>query len=1295
MTQATAHALTPSLNALLAEWLPAQRWFPAKGRGAVEAAPAGEIVLSDAAAGVGLEIHFVRVRAGRLESVLNVPVSLRTQALASGAHALIGQARHPSLGLVWVYDAVHDPAFVTALLDVMEHGSQIEGPGTTATGHLSGAGNLPSGAIEAAVLRGEQSNTSIIVRSETGNAMVKVFRQLAEGLNPEVELGAALAKAGATDVATALGWIDAEWSLRGGERASGQLAVVHEFLEGGTDAWSFALEAAVEGRSIAQDARALGAATARVHEALADTLGIAVLDDQTGPPFADRLASRLRSAWDEVRDSVGVDDAALENLLDSLGGAVDGLPVQRIHGDLHLGQVLRFPEGERPFAILDFEGEPLRPVAERSHPDVVLRDVVGMLRSFDYAAGAAMRTDPAARVSEGWADEAGRAYWEGYASVAGGEDPFGTPLFAALWLDKALYEVAYEERNRPAWAEIPIRAARSALTAWLPESAAGAAGESIAGGAAQAGPGTAHGVAFSLPGEETDVSPHGEHGTNAAGAAEQEAVGRRDAADDGAVRGAALAAASVADGGASLPSHVAPGAGEKAPIPVDSDVIAKLAAGAYHAPHAVLGAHLDGEGTVTFRTVKHLAQGVTALTPAGRVPLRHEAHGVWVGTVPEPDPGHVPDYRLEVEYGEGHFVTLDDPYRYMPSIGELDLHLIGEGRHEELWKALGARVERHHSVLGNVEGTAFTVWAPNAQAVQVKGDFNGWDGREHSMRSLGSSGIWEIFIPGVVAGMCYKFGILTKHGHWVERADPMAFGTEVPPQTASRVVESRYAFKDDAWMAERAATDPLDAPMSVYEVHLGSWRPGLGYRELAEQLVEYVTWMGFTHVEFMPVAEHPFGGSWGYQVTSYYAPSSRFGHPDDFRYLVDQLHQAGIGVIVDWVPAHFPKDEWALAKFDGEALYEHADPMQGEHPDWGTLIFNFGRTEVRNFLVANALYWLEEFHVDALRVDAVASMLYLDYSRAEGQWRPNQFGGRENLEAISFLQEANATAYKRNPGIAMIAEESTAFPGVTKPTSVNGLGFGLKWNMGWMHDSLQYVEEDPVNRRWHHNKMTFSIVYAFSENFLLPISHDEVVHGKGSMLRKMPGDRWQQLANLRAFYAFQWAHPGKQLIFMGCEFGQESEWNQEYGLDWWLADLEPHRGLQSLIRELNTVYRATPALYEKDFDPAGYEWIRGDDDSHNTISFIRWSADGEPLVCIANFAGNPHIDYTVGLPRAGRWRELLNTDAKEYGGSGVTNSGYVMAEEGEWDGKAATAVLTLPPLGVVYLVPDSGDTTDA
>ncbi|WP_334170413.1 1,4-alpha-glucan branching protein GlgB [Sinomonas sp.] len=1230
--------LTPPLAELLERWLPSQRWYPAKGRQA-EFARTGSVRLEDPEGKVDIEIHLVRVKAGRLEVVLNVPVTYRDVPLPDAGHALIGRSEHSAFGPRWIYDGVHDPAFVRALLALISSGGPAKAG--TAWGRTSGAGRIPDGDVTCRVLASEQSNTSIIVRSPDAEAMVKVLRQPADGLNPEVELGAALARAGAADVPATLGWVDGAWRLHGNGSARGQLAVVHEFLPGGKDLWQLALDAAAAGEDFSGHARGLGGATARVHQALEASLGSEELDNDAAIEFVGVLAERLRTAWREVRESVGLPDEALERLLETLAGEAGGLRVQRVHGDLHLGQILHFPDhAERPYAILDFEGEPLRPVAERSRPDVPLRDVVGMLRSFDYAAGAAERTVPAARVPVGWADAAGHAFWEGYAEVLPQPDPFGGPLFAALWLDKALYEVAYEERNRPAWAEIPLRAVRTALSAYVPE---GGAAEALAPSR------LAEPTVTGRPGEENDVSEH----TEQEGA---EARGRVDSV---------------------------------APIPIPQDVLSRVASGSFHAPHAVLGPHLSEDGSVTIRTVKHLATGVTVITPEGRVPLHHESHGVWVVVLPPREDGGVPDYRLEVEYGDGHMVNVDEPYRFMPTLGELDLYLIGEGRHEQLWKALGARVQHFHSVMGDIEGTAFAVWAPNAQAVQVKGDFNGWDGREHAMRSLGSSGVWEIFIPGVVAGACYKFGILTKAGHWIERADPMAFGTEVPPRTASRVVESRYAFKDEEWMRARAVRDPHNLPMSVYEVHLGSWRPGLSYRELATELVEYVKEMGFTHVEFMPVAEHPFGGSWGYQVTSYYAPTSRFGHPDDFRYLVDQLHQAGIGVIVDWVPAHFPKDEWALARFDGEPLYEHADPMQGEHPDWGTYIFNFGRTEVRNFLVANALFWFEEYHIDGLRVDAVASMLYLDYSREEGQWRPNQFGGRENLEAISFLQEANATAYKRSPGIVMIAEESTAFPGVTKPTSMNGLGFGLKWNMGWMHDSLQYMHENPVNRRWHHNQITFSIMYAFSENFLLPISHDEVVHGKGSMLRKMPGDRWQQLANLRAFYAYQWAHPGKQLIFMGCEFGQEGEWNQEHGLDWWLADTEPHKGLQRLLRDLNAVYRETPALYSQDNDPAGFEWIRGDDGDHNVLSFIRWSADGQPLVCLVNFAGNPHLDYTAGVPLSGAWREVVNTDATEYGGSGVTNGGLVMAEAREWDGKPAAVTLTLPPLGAVYLVPDS------
>ncbi len=522
---------------------------------------------------------------------------------------------------------------------------------------------------------------------------------------------------------------------------------------------------------------------------------------------------------------------------------------------------------------------------------------------------------------------------------------------------------------------------------------------------------------------------------------------------------------------------------------------------------------------------------------------------------------------------------------------------------------------------------------------------------------------------------------------WREKADPLAFATEVPPATASVVFSTSHEWNDDAWLRQRAETPWHAAPMSIYEVHLGSWRAGLSYRQLADELVGYVTHTGFTHVEFLPVAEHPFGGSWGYQVTSYYAPTSRFGSPDDFRYLVDRLHQAGIGVIVDWVPGHFPRDEFALARFDGTALYEHPDPRRGEQPDWGTFVFNFGRREVRNFLVANALFWLEEFHVDGLRVDAVASMLYLDYSRNEGEWTPNEYGGRENLEAVAFLQETNATVYKRVPGAVTIAEESTAWPGVTRPTHLGGLGFGFKWNMGWMHDTLGYLAHDPVHRTYHHNQMTFSMMYAYSENYVLPLSHDEVVHGKGSLLRKMPGDRWQQLANLRALYAFLWAHPGKQLLFMGGEFAQESEWSEGRSLDWWLLDNPDHAGVQRLIVDLNRVYRESPALWTLDVDPAGFGWIDANDAQGNVFSFARRGADGSILVCVANFAGNPHEQYRLGLPAPGRWDEVINTDSENYTGSGVGNLGAVKAEDKPWHGQPCSTVLRLPPMGALWLRP--------
>jgi 1,4-alpha-glucan branching enzyme len=697
----------------------------------------------------------------------------------------------------------------------------------------------------------------------------------------------------------------------------------------------------------------------------------------------------------------------------------------------------------------------------------------------------------------------------------------------------------------------------------------------------------------------------------------------------------------------------------------------ELISGAVHDPHATLGAH-PRDGRTTIRTLRRGADSVSVVVgdeshPATRV----HPEGIFEVTVP----GEVFDYRIDAD---GR--VYDDPYRHGPTIGEIDLHLINEGRHERLWDALGS-----HARDG---GVSFTVWAPSAQGVRVIGDFSGWGPHDGwPMRSMGSSGVWEVFVPGAGVGNRYKYRILGRDGVWREKADPLARRTEIPPRTASVVDESSYDWKDAEWMTRRVAAKPHQEAMSVYEVHLGSWRPGLSYRDLADQLTDYVVEMGFTHVELLPVMEHPFGGSWGYQVTGYYAPTARFGDPDDFRYLVDRLHQSGVGVLLDWVPAHFPRDEWALARFDGTPLYEHGDWRRGEHPDWGTYIFDYGRREVRNFLVANALYWCAEFHIDGLRVDAVASMLYLDYSRQDGQWEPNQYGGRENLDAIGFLQETNATVYKHHPGVVMIAEESTAYPGVTWPTSGGGLGFGFKWNMGWMHDTLLYASKEPVHRQYHHNQVTFSMVYAWSENYVLPISHDEVVHGKRSLLSKMPGDLWQRLANVRALLAFMWAHPGKQLLFMGCELGDDEEWNEERGLNWSLPSDPQRSGLQRMVRDLNAIYRGAPELWSQDTTPAGFRWIVSDDAANNTLAFIRLAPDGSPLVCVVNFAAVPHENYRIGLPRAGAWTEVLNTDAADYGGSGVGNLGAVHTEDVHWHGMPASARLRVPPLGALWLRP--------
>jgi 1,4-alpha-glucan branching enzyme len=706
----------------------------------------------------------------------------------------------------------------------------------------------------------------------------------------------------------------------------------------------------------------------------------------------------------------------------------------------------------------------------------------------------------------------------------------------------------------------------------------------------------------------------------------------------------------------------------------------------HHDPHSILGAHPTPRGIVV-RAYRPGAEAVMLLAEGDKpLPMR-----------PRPEPGlfevtiegrrEVFQYRLEVHYPDNYVVTERTPYSFLPMLGELDLYLLAEQRHERAYEKLGAHVRE----AGGVTGVAFAVWAPNAAGVSVVGDFNGWDGRLHMMRMLGSSGIWELFVPDIRPGNRYKYEIRTRDGGLILKTDPYASWMETPPGTASIAYQPNHTYYDGDWITERGQRDSLRSPASIYEVHLGSWRriPDegnrvLSYRELAHQLTDYVCDMGFTHVEMMPVMEHPFAGSWGYQVSGYFAPTSRFGTPDDFKYLVDILHQRGIGVILDWVPAHFPTDAFSLARFDGTALYEHMDPRQGQHPEWGTYVFNFGRNEVRSFLLASAHNWLAEYHADGLRVDAVSSMLYLDYGRKQGEWIPNVHGGRENLEAISFLQELNRQMHARFPGVMMIAEESTAWPAVSRPVYVGGLGFGFKWDMGWMHDTLEYFSKDPIHRRYHHRDLTFGLMYAWSENFVLPLSHDEVVYGKRSLLDKMPGDRWQKFANLRSLYAYMWARPGKKMLFMGGEFGQWREWNHDNSLDWHLLTEPDHRGLQALVRDLNRLYRAEPALWEADIEPAGFQWIDANNGDENIIAFMRIAPSGRRLVCICNFAPVVREGYRIGVPERGLYREILNTDAAAYGGSNVGNSGGVFAEDRASHGMMFSLVLRLPPLGVLW-----------
>ena len=713
-------------------------------------------------------------------------------------------------------------------------------------------------------------------------------------------------------------------------------------------------------------------------------------------------------------------------------------------------------------------------------------------------------------------------------------------------------------------------------------------------------------------------------------------------------------------------------------------------------PHQLLGLHAlgNGGGLVARALVPNAAK--VELQPAhekDKPVIRLERipkTDVYEGTTTEAD--RVYAYDLVITDDSGATRRTRDPYSFLPTLGEGDLYLFGKGDERRIYEKLGSQLR----TIDGVAGTSFGVWAPNAQRISVVGNFNNWDGRFHQMRSLGSSGVWEIFIPEVGEGTLYKYEVRDRQGRIRLKTDPYGFFFETPPKNASIVWNNRkFKWTDEAWLTQRRQQNPLRSPVSIYEVHLGSWRKktlgeSFNYQELAEPLLKYVKEMGFTHVEFLPVSEHAFYPSWGYQVTGFYAPTSRYGTPEDFQFLVNALHEAGIGVLIDWVPAHFPRDDWALAKFDGTALYEHADPRKGEHQDWGTLIFNFGRHEVSNFLTANALFWCDRFHIDGLRVDAVASMLYLDYSRKEGEWIPNQYGGRENLEAIEFLRAFNHITHTEFPGVMTIAEESTAWPQVTRPPYLGGLGFSFKWNMGWMHDTLNYFSLDPVYRKYHQNDLTFAMLYHHHENFILPLSHDEVVHGKGSLLGRMPGDDWQRFANLRILLGYQWCFPGKMLLFMGGEFGQSAEWNANGELDWWLLDAGPyHRGLQGFVQDLNKLYRAEPSLWKSDYDVGGFYWLDCSDTENSVLSFIRQEAGGQnPLAVILNLTPVPRYRYRVGLPRQGKWLEVLNSDAASYGGSNVGNLGGVVAYRHKCHHQPFSAEFTLPPLSITVSKPE-------
>jgi 1,4-alpha-glucan branching enzyme len=1231
------------LTELLSGWVPDQRWYAGKGRrprlrelGAVTLARRGRA--DETAAALEVRTHLLLDESSSPPTLYQVPLTYRRHARPDLLDALI-----TSTDSYHVYDGPHDPAYAQVVLDLMTGEESVESREGEALVAVAGhRAHDVAGSPEverAAVLSGEQSNTSIIVQArglqdvgggeESARCIIKVFRILHDGENPDVVVQSALAQAGSTHVPAPVGHLSGSWPAPDGSAQSGHLAFAQEFLPGVQDAWRTALSAAHADEDFTDRAYALGEATAQVHALLRQELGQEPASAQRRAELVEQWRSRSAAALAEASD-LQQHSASIAAVFDA-AAEQDWPSLQRVHGDFHLGQVLDVPG--QGWVLLDFEGEPLRPLEQRSRPDLGLRDVAGMLRSFDYAAGSVDQEHDLDRAQ--WARRVRGAFLDGYTEAAGEDPREHGALLDALELDKALYEVVYEARNRPGWVTIPASAIGRLLHARQDQ-----------------GRDSAPSTDTHTPQPPTDA--HQETTVNAT-------------------------------------------TGPQAK-PLPNDEVEQLLSGQHGNPHSLLGAH-PYDGGVTVRAMRPLAESVVLLLPDGeRREMEHETHGIFTQVL---DTSEVSDYRLEVTWGDGITHTQDDPYRFLPTVGETDQHLINEGRHEQLWKVLGANLRRYDGPMGQVEGTSFAVWAPNARSIHLVGDFNQWDSSTLPMRGLAESGIWELFVPGAGVGDRYKFDITGPDGTRTMKADPLARAAEQPPASASIITEATHEWGDQAWVERRDSTQALTAPMSIYEVHLPSWRQGLSYRDLATELVGYVTDLGFTHVELMPVMQHPYGPSWGYHVTGYYAADSRLGSPEDLKYLIDALHQAGVGVILDWVPGHFATDPWALCRFDGTAIYEHPDPRKGWHSEWGSYVFDFGRPQVRNFLVANAVFWLEEFHADGLRVDGVASILYLDYSREEGEWIPNEYGGNENLDAVRLLQETNATAYRLHPGVVIIAEESTSWPGVTRPTSADGLGFGFKWNMGWMNDSLDYMSKEPIYRQYHHHQLTFSLVYSFSENFVLPISHDEVVHGKGSLLRKMPGDRWKQLAGVRAFLAYMWSHPGKQLLFMGTEFAQEAEWADGRGLDWWLLDQPDHLGVARLVRDLNTVYTENPALWQLDHTNEGFQWLDADNAEGNTYAFLRLGAQDDSgerpvIVCAVNF-GDGDRRVRLGLPHDGSWREVLNTDADTYGGSGVGNMGRVHAEDQPHQGQSYSAEVTVPPLGAVWLVPDSassGDTSD-